>query len=132
MTDREDIVPVGLEHEYTDYGFSPVVRTGNILHLSGVVGIREDGSVDDNPTAQFAQAFASLAQVLQSAGCSLSDVVDMTTFHVGLREHLPAFIAAKRRAMAGPPHPAWTAVGVVELAIPGALVEIRTTALLPS
>jgi enamine deaminase RidA (YjgF/YER057c/UK114 family) len=51
----------------------------------------------------------------------------LTTFHVGLREHLGTFVAVKDRYLEAP-YPAWTAIGVVELAVPGALVEIRVTA----
>ena len=54
-----------------------------------------------------------------------------TTFHVGLREHLGTFVKVKDRYIEAP-YPAWTAIGVVELAVPGALVEIRATARLRS
>jgi enamine deaminase RidA (YjgF/YER057c/UK114 family) len=129
---REDIVPAGLERHYTEHEYSPAVRVGDVVHLAGVIGVRDDGGVDQDASAQFAQAFANLGEVLTAAGCSFADLVEMTTFHVGLREHLPAFVAAKHTVMSGPPYPAWTAVGVAELGIPGALVEIRTTAHVPS
>jgi enamine deaminase RidA (YjgF/YER057c/UK114 family) len=51
----------------------------------------------------------------------------MTTFHVGLRDHLGTFLKVKDRYLEAP-YPAWTAIGVVELAVPDALVEIRVTA----
>ena len=128
MEDREDIVPEGSERLYEKLRYAPAVRVGNVVHVSGVIGTRSDGSVDDDPARQFAQAFANLSEVLAAAGCSPADVVEMTTFHVGLQQHLRAFMAAKRDAMAGPPRAAWTAIGVVELAVPEGLVEIRATA----
>jgi enamine deaminase RidA (YjgF/YER057c/UK114 family) len=128
VEDREDIVPEGSERVYEKLGYAPAVRIGNVVHVSGVIGTRADGSVDDDPGGQFGQAFANLSQVLTAAGCTPADVVEMTTFHVGLQQHMRAFMAAKREAMTGPPHPAWTAIGVVELAVPGGLVEIRATA----
>ena len=128
MEKREDIVPEGLEHQYEKLNYAPAVRVGDVVHVSGVIGTRADGSVDDDPAEQFTQAFANLAHVLAAAGCSPADVVEMTSFHVGLQAHLRAFVRAKRAAIAGPPHPAWTAIGVVELAVPGGLVEIRATA----
>lgn len=132
MEDREDIVPEGSERVYEKLRYAPAVRVGEVVHVSGVIGTHADGSVDDDPAGQFGQAFSKLADVLAAAGCTPADVVEMTTFHVGLQQHMRAFMAAKREAMAGPPHPAWTAIGVVELAVPGGLVEIRATAHRPA
>jgi len=132
MSERKDIVPEGLERQYEKLQFAPAVRVGDTIHVSGVIGTRDDGSVDDDPAGQFAQAFTNLAHVLKAAGCTMADVVEMTTFHVGLQQNMRAFMGAKRAAMAGPPHPAWTAIGIVELAIPGGLVEIRATVQAPN
>ena len=132
MGDREDIVPVGSERVYEKLRYAPAVRVGDVVHVSGVIGSRADGSLDDDPAEQFRLAFTKLGEVLAAAGCTPADVVEMTTFHVGLQQHMRAFMAAKRDAMAGPPHPAWTAIGIVELAVPGALVEIRATAQRPT
>jgi enamine deaminase RidA (YjgF/YER057c/UK114 family) len=132
VVDRQDIVPEGLEFQYEKLQYAPAVRVGDVLHVAGVIGTRADGSVSDDPAEQFSQAFSNLAHVLSTAGCSFSDVVEMTSFHVGLQANLRAFVHAKRAAMPGPPHPAWTAIGVVELAVPGGLVEIRVTAQVPS
>lgn len=51
----------------------------------------------------------------------------MTTYHVGLAGHLEEFCAVKD-AFISAQYPAWTAVGISELASPGAAVEIRITA----
>jgi enamine deaminase RidA (YjgF/YER057c/UK114 family) len=55
----------------------------------------------------------------------------MTTFHVDLMANLRAFVQAKDEVV-GEPYPAWTAIGVSELAMPGGLVEVRVTARRPS
>ena len=65
--------------------------------------------------------------MLTKAGVSFADVVDMTTFHVGLQAHLRTFAKVKDRYLK-PPYPAWTAIGVSELAVPGGLVEIKVVA----
>ena len=44
--------------------------------------------------------------------------------------NLEAFMAVKDRYVKAP-YPAWTAIGITELAIPGGLVEIRVTARMP-
>jgi len=69
--------------------------------------------------------------VLKAAGGSLDDVVEMTSFHVGLNEHMRAFMAAKDEHLSEP-WPAWTAIGCTELAMPGGLAEIRATAHIPT
>jgi enamine deaminase RidA (YjgF/YER057c/UK114 family) len=128
MIDREDLVPSGTEVQYEQFGYSPAVRAGELLYVSGVLGMQADGSIDPDPEKQFTQAFENLGHVLTSCGSSFGDVLEMTTFHVGLQSKITQFMAAKQAAMQGPPHPAWTAIGVVELALPGAIVEIRATA----
>ena len=50
---------------------------------------------------------------------------EMTTFHVGVLEHIATFMHVKD-GFVKEPYPAWTAVGVTELAF-GALVEIKVT-----
>ncbi|MBU2981259.1 hypothetical protein KO498_05480 [Lentibacter algarum] len=42
----------------------------------------------ENDEAQFRPAFEKIRLVLAEAGCGLDAVVEMTSYHVGLREHL--------------------------------------------
>jgi enamine deaminase RidA (YjgF/YER057c/UK114 family) len=122
------LVPKGMEMAYEQFHFAPAVRAGGLLRCSGQLGTNERFAiVSSDPEAQFVQAFENVKHVLAAAKLDFSDVVEMTTFHVGLREHLATFLAVKDRYFAAP-WPAWTAIGVVELAAPGALVEIRVTA----
>ena len=51
----------------------------------------------------------------------------MTTYHVGLRDHLDDFVKVKDEFIAEP-YPAWSAIGVSELITAGTLVEIILTA----
>jgi enamine deaminase RidA (YjgF/YER057c/UK114 family) len=121
------VVPEGMEGFYEQFHFAPAIRTGNWLRCSGQLGTDEKFVAIVEPEAQFAQAFENVKRVLAAADLDFRDVVEMTTFHVGLREHLATFLAVKDRYVAAP-YPAWTAIGVVDLAVPGALVEIRVTA----
>jgi enamine deaminase RidA (YjgF/YER057c/UK114 family) len=121
------LVPAGMEMFYDRFHFAPAVRTGNWLRCSGQLGTDEKFQAIAEPEAQFTQAFENVKAVLAAAGLDLGDVVEMTTFHVGLRDHLGTFVKVKDRFLEAP-YPAWTAIGVVELAAPGALVEIRVTA----
>jgi enamine deaminase RidA (YjgF/YER057c/UK114 family) len=125
---RSDLViPAAMRGMYDDFHFAPAVRAGDLLLCSGQIGIGPDGRAITDPEAQFDAAFAAVGAVLGGAGLGFADVVEMTTFHVGLREHLGAFMRAKDRVLPEP-FPAWTAIGVSELAVPGGLAEVRVTA----
>ena len=125
------VIPKGMEHYYERFHFAPAVKDGNRLYCSGVIGVGADGKLSADPEAQFTQAFDSVKSVLTAAGVSFADVIEMTTFHVGLHEHLTVFLKVKDRYLREP-YPAWTAIGITELAFPGALVEIKMIARLNS
>jgi len=55
------------------------------------------------------------------------NIVEYTTFHVGLSSHLADFMKV-RDEFIKEPWPAWTAIGVSELAAPGGRLEIRVLA----
>jgi enamine deaminase RidA (YjgF/YER057c/UK114 family) len=128
MTEDDVIIPPGSEKTYERFHFAPAVRVGDTVYCSGVIGA-EGSRVPEDPAQEFANAFAGLAAVLAAAGGTMADVVEMTSYHVGLSEHLAAFMAAKD-AVVVKPYPAWTAIGCTELAMPGARVEIRATAVI--
>ena len=110
-----------------EWHFSHVVRVSGLLLLSGVTATSERGHVTADPHEQFEQAFAHLGLYLTAAGAGWSDVAELTSYHVGLRRHLDAFVAVKDRFLRHP-YPAWSAIGVAELITPGALVELRVIA----
>ncbi len=101
-----------------------------MLYCSGVIGTGPDGKADPDPESQFNAAFEGVARVLAEAGAGFADIIEMTTYHVGMRDHLRTFMAVKDRYVSEP-YPAWTAIGVSELAVRGGLVEIRVIARQP-
>ena len=126
MSDREIILPKGTERNYTNFHFAPAVRMGETLYCSGQTGQGPDGKLSSDPREQIRQAFENLAKVLKAAGASFDDIVELTTFHVGFTDHIVEFMQVKDDFIREP-YPAWTAIGVSELAF-GALVEIKATA----
>lgn len=120
---QERIIPEGMRRTYDNFHYAPIVKVGNTLYLSGVV------AGDEDPEQQFESAFRNLDRVLQAAGSSLADVVEMTTFHVNMREHVQTFMMVKDRFVKEP-YPTWTAIGVETLFSPRSLVEIRVVAIL--
>lgn len=123
----KEVIPAWLKPVYEAYAFSPAVIDGEYVRCSGMIGFRPDLSLPADPAAQFTLAFENLSGVLSEAGVGFADVVEMNTYHVGLQAHMQTFIGVKNRFMS-PPHAAWTAIGIQELALPGALVEIQVTA----
>ncbi len=121
------VIPSEMQSLYDNFHFAPAVKDGDRLFCSGVIGLGADGKASSDPETQFTQAFESLKSVLTAAGASFGDVVDITTFHVGLQQNIRAFTKVKDRYVSAP-YPAWTAIGITELAFPGGLVEIKAVA----
>jgi enamine deaminase RidA (YjgF/YER057c/UK114 family) len=106
------------------------VRAGNFLFISGQVGRDEHLNIIEGKEAQFTQAFENVKKVLAAAGATMDHVVDMVSYHTDLRD-LPLFIQVRDRYVTNPErYPAWTAIGVTALAMPGLTAEIKCTALL--
>jgi enamine deaminase RidA (YjgF/YER057c/UK114 family) len=114
-------------HFPRDWHLSPVLDTGDFVFLSGITGTHPDLSVAAEPESQFRDAFRFLLANLEAAGLNFDHIVEMTTYHVGLREHLDTFIKVKDEFISEP-YPAWTAIGVTELITVGTLIEVRAVA----
>jgi enamine deaminase RidA (YjgF/YER057c/UK114 family) len=130
MSKREAIFPANRHALYEKHGYSAAIRSGDLLFVSGQVGSREDGSPEPDFEAQVRRAFANLKEVLAAAGCTLDDVVDVTTFHTDPEKQVEAVMAVRSAEIGDPPYPNWTAVGVTWLA--GFDFEIKVIARIPS
>ena len=129
---RQTVFPPGKQAIYEQYGYSAAVKSGGFLFVSGQVGVDDTGAAVSPASAQFDQAFENLRKVLHAANCTFDDIVDVTSFHVDMFDHFDAFAAAKEKAFPDRPYPNWTAVGVVNLADPALLAEIKVIAKLNS
>ena len=123
----ETVNPPGSEFLLENFHFSQAAWHDGVLLCSGQIGTAADGTVPAEAAEEFANAWAAVGRLLEAAGLGFEDIVEYTTYHVGLHDHLAAFVAA-RDAVLRAPWPAWTAIGIGELAIPGARVEIRVIA----
>ena len=126
MAIRKDIIPPGMEIISERFRYSPGVLVDDTLYIAGQVGRNEALEVISVTEAQFVQAFENVRKVLDAAGASFDDVVEMITYHVDMRD-LQLFMSVKDRYFTGRV-PTWTAVGVSALAMPGLLVEIKCQA----
>jgi len=97
------------------------------LLCSGQIGIGADGKVPTDLTQEFTNAWTKVGGVLKAGGVEFGDVLEYTTYHVGLQSTMGTFMKVRDQFLKEP-WPAWTAIGITELAAPGAHVEIRVTA----
>ncbi|MBI4692909.1 MAG: RidA family protein [Gammaproteobacteria bacterium] len=128
MTTRREIIPPGMEIIRERFHYAPGLLVGDTLHIAGQVGRDANLRVIEGTEAQMVQAFENVKKVLTAAGATFDDVVDMTTYHLDMRD-LQLFMQVKDRYFTNRV-PAWTGVGVTALAMPGLIVEIKCTAVL--
>jgi enamine deaminase RidA (YjgF/YER057c/UK114 family) len=112
------------------FGYSAAVRSHGQLFIAGTIGRRSDGTIPDDIEEQTEIAIRRIEEILRLEKLDLSDLVDITSYHVDIHEHMAGFSAAKAR-LVKPPYPTWTLIGVSALASPGLLVEIRAIASYP-
>lgn len=130
MTQHNVVSPASPDALYEKYRYSPAVRSGDLLFVSGQVGSRPDGSPEPDFEAQVRRAFANLEATLAGAGCTLADIVDFTTFHTDPEKQMSMVIAVKNEKFPQAPYPNWTSIGVDRLA--GFDFEIKVIARIPS
>ena len=124
----EIIIPDEARSSYENWGYAPAVKVGNTIYVSGVVSFLEgEGSYEERYARGFKTALTWIEKVLNEAGASLDDVVDITSFHTDLQRQLDVAIKVRMEAMALP-HPSWTAVGTTALATPDGVTEIKVVA----
>lgn len=130
MAKRDAIFPANRHALYEAHGYSAAIRSGDLLFVSGQVGSREDGSPEPDFQSQVQRAFDNLGAVLEAAGCTFDDIIDVTTFHTDPENQFGAIMAVKQQVFSERPYPNWTAVGVTWLA--GFDFEIKVIARIPA
>jgi len=108
--------------------YTPVVRAGDWVIVSGQLGIKDGSLVPGGVAGQTAQAVVNLKERLREAGCTINDVsktlcflTDMDTFATFNEAYVAGF---------GGSRPARSTIGVAALPFGGA-VEIEAWAFKP-
>lgn len=140
--DSGKVVSVDAEQHklyYEEWHFAPARVEGDLVFVSGFV-VRADSK--DNVALDEAgyktavrKAFAEINALLEAAGSSKENIVDLTTFHLfgsplvkmSKREQINAFRRVKDEFIK-PPYPAWTGIGAAELFPDNGLIEIKVVA----
>ena len=107
--------------------YSPAVKVGNLLFISGQIGLDRDGNMKETLEEQTEQVLKNLMEILKSAGASEKNVVK-TTIYITDMSHFPIVNEIYARYFSEP-YPARATVAVKELP-KGALVEIEAIAVL--
>lgn len=122
---REEVNP---GWDFSRYTYSPAVRAGNRIYVSGLDAVGEDGVMQcpGDVAGQLRVIYDKLAAILAEAGGSLADVVQT-------REYLTTFDGYKttaqvRRDVFEAPFPAAVGVLVAGLVRRGALIELEAVA----
>jgi len=106
--------------------FSSAVRAGDILYLSGQIGIGPDGKLPAGLEAQTHQAMNNIGTVLKRAGLGWGDVVHCTAMLSDM-SNWPAFNKVYVSYFPAGRLPARSAIGANGLAL-GALLEVECQA----
>ena len=111
MAQRDVVFPSGRQALYERNRYSPAIRSNGFLFVSGQVGSREDGSPEPDLEAQARLAFDNLNAVLEAAGCTFADVVDVTLFVVDPEARLDTLMKVLPDYWGEAPYPTLTGVG---------------------
>ena len=106
--------------------YSPAVKSGNMLFLSGQLGLNPaDGKLPESVTEQAEQSLKNIENVLAAAGATTDNVVKTTVFLNDIADFAAVNEVYAKHFEA--PFPARSAVQVAALPA-GALVEIECIA----
>lgn len=126
---REAISPLHPHANFRAHSYSPAIRSGDLLFVSGMVGARLDGSPEPDH-AQVELAFENLSETLKGAGATFDDIVDVTIFMTDPESQIDAVLEVRDRVFRQEPLHNITAVGVNWLA--GFDFEIKVIARIPA
>jgi len=129
MTKRDAVFPADRHALYDAHQYSPAIRSGDLLFVSGQVGSRADGTPEPDFAKQVKLAFDNLNAVLAAAGASFDDVIDVISFHTDPETQFETVMAVRAKEIGEAPWPTWTAVGVTWLA--GFDFELKVVARVP-
>ena len=115
------------------FSYGALPAEGRVLHLAGITGHQEDGTIEEGIVEQFATACRSVARVVSAAGGQPSDLVSVTiyTSEIGAYRQSLGPIGNAYRAVFGKHYPPMALIGVDELMDPKALVELVCVAVVP-
>ncbi len=127
---KEILAPETVVDTRTKYRYTHAIKVGNTIYMSGQTAMGKDYKIVGRGDfgAQARQAFESMKLILESAGASMSDVVDIIVFvkdvrYIYRQEWVDIF-----REYFGDWLPCVTVIQIVSLFYADLLIEIKGTA----
>jgi len=111
-------------------GYSRAVRSGNVIAVTGTVGIDADGTYAPSVTEQTRRALEIIRAALEALGGRLEHVIRTRMFVTDISRWEE--VAAAHGKVFGEIRPATTLVEVARLIDPEAQIEIEADAILPA
>lgn len=111
------------------YRLSQAMRVGNVVWVSGQVGVDAQGHIPAGLPAQTRLAFENLKSVFATAGASMADIVDLTIFATDMVTDMEHFGPIKDEFIHAP-YPAVTGVEISRLVHPDLLIELKAVAVI--
>jgi enamine deaminase RidA (YjgF/YER057c/UK114 family) len=115
-------------------GYSHVVEItgpGRTVYFAGQLGIDKSGRMGADAREQMEIAFQNVKAALDSVGATFSDIVKLNTYIVDIGTNIAHFREVRDKFVNTSAPPASTAIGVPQLARPGALFEVEAIVALP-
>jgi enamine deaminase RidA (YjgF/YER057c/UK114 family) len=109
-------------------GYDRAVRVGDVVHVSGTLGIGPDGNPPEGAYAQSVAALERIKGALEAVGASLADVV-RTRMYVVDMEHNQLDVGRAHGEYFSGVRPASTMIGIAGLVAPEFLIEIEAEAI---
>ena len=137
---KKQIIDAGVIPAYA--GHSQAVRAGDLLFISGMLAVGDDGLIESariDPAkpyfgssiqAQMDYLLANAQKLCKAAGTSLANVVRIQQFHTDLAEFYPAYQAWQQHLPGQ--HLPFSAVEVPFLPVPGCTVQLDLWVYAPS
>ena len=111
---------------FKSYGMSLGARAGDMLRLTGQVGVNDDGSFPKDYETQLINTFRHLDSVVKAAGADWNNVVQFRSYHVGAdaeEKQFPKLLEMNKKYMPLGQF-AWTGIIVPQLIPRESLIEI--------
>jgi enamine deaminase RidA (YjgF/YER057c/UK114 family) len=129
MTEPRWLVPKGVgEHMRDNYHYSQGVQVGSMIYVTGQGGWDSEFNIPDSVHDQIRNSFSNIANVLNEAGATWEQVIDITSYHVELDESVLGTMVEQLKERCPNHQPLWTVIGVAKLALPPMKVEISANA----
>lgn len=129
---RQIVVPQGVYPPTADFSQAIRVSGGDLIFVSGIIGMRPDGTMPAGARDQVEFAFENLARVLDAAGATPADVVKVNLFVRDDFRLVREDIREIRARYFAHDFPVSTLVQVAGFASPDYRFEIEAIAAVPS